>query len=111
MEMMIHLESENGHYVAQVMGYPESRVEAASCEAALAAVGSSIRQRVDNGEIFLLSFPNESTCSPSLTRKEPKRIKSIRDVFGMFKDDESLEELRELMRREREEELKREFGE
>ena len=77
MEMMIHLESENGHYVAQVMGYPESRVEAASCEAALAAVGSSIRQRVDNGEIFLLSFPNESTRSPSLTRNDPKSIKSI----------------------------------
>lgn len=93
------------------MGYPESRVEATSCEAALAAVGSSIRKRLDNGEIFLLSFPNESTHAPLLTEKVPNRIKSIRDVFGIFKNDESLEELRKEMRREREEELKREFGE
>ena len=117
MQLLAQVNAENGHFVARLTCWPEYHVSGNTRQAALDALFESVNKKLDEGEIHLLDF-TRSTIKESSDRTEQRRpafinlnARSIRDLAGIFKDDPTLDQLREDIYRERDEERKREFGE
>jgi hypothetical protein len=85
MQFPIHVEQSNGHYSAVLMGGPAIRVTAPSRAEVLVRMKNELVRRVQTGEIVWVDIP------------APDPV----DFVGILKDDPTLEDLREEMKRRR----------
>ncbi len=109
MPLTITVEQENGHFVALVQGRPEFRAQAPSRSEALEALGRSLRPILDQEDHLLDESQDKSMPRPVFIKKLAAR--NIRELFGIFKDDPDLDQIREDIYQMRDEERKKEFGE
>lgn len=109
MSLTITVEQENGHFVAIVQGRPEYRAQADSRSEALEALGRTLRPMLDQEDQIINEHQDKSKPKPVFIKKLAAR--NIGELFGIFKDDPDLDQIREDIYRMRDEERKREFGE
>jgi hypothetical protein len=75
----------NGQFEATLVGAPDVRASAPSREEALAALESTIAQRIERGELVSLDVPG----------------RGVSGLFGKYRDDPTLAEIRDAAYRER----------
>ena len=91
MSIPVFIHQDNGHFVATLVGAPEVRVTATTRDAALAEMQVAVQKHMSCGELVFLEVP------------APKGIMAI---AGMFRDDPTLDDIREEIYRERDAEPK-----
>ncbi len=77
MQVPVIVDAENGRFSASVAGVPELRASAATRDEALAELSRLIHDRMRQGTFTMLDVPE----------------RNIMDLFGVFKDDETLQEI------------------
>jgi len=85
MQFPIHIEQVNGHYSAVLVGGPAIRVTAPSRAEVLVRMKNELVRRVQTGEIVWVDIP------------APEPV----DFVGILKDDPTLEDLRDEIKRRR----------
>jgi hypothetical protein len=95
MELTVKLTQSNGHYVASLLGEPETRVEAPTREAALDAIRQKVEEGVGRTEFVSIRVGEHP----------------VRAMAGILKDDPTLEDFLRDVYRERDEQRIREHGE
>jgi hypothetical protein len=95
MELTVKLTQLNGHFVASVLGDPETRVEAPTRDAAIAG----IRQRMDEES-------RRTEFIPIQVGEHP-----VRAMAGILKEDPTVEEFLREVYRDRDEQRIQEHGE
>ncbi len=111
MNMLAEVFPKNGHYEARLTCWPDYLVAGQTRESALSALHEAVNHKLEQGDVFLLSFNGPSIRANQRSSLIRLPARNIHDLGGIFKDDPTLMELCEEIYRERDEEKKREFPE
>src|ERR1051325_8006077 len=85
MSFPILVHQDNGHFVASLIGEPKLRATAPTRDAALAELQQVLQKRVAHGDLVFLDLPRQGNTA----------------VAGYFRDDPTLQEIRDEIYRER----------
>jgi hypothetical protein len=91
MSFPIFIHQDNGQYTATLLGAPDLRVSAATRQEAIAHMQAALEQRFAAGELVFLDVPAR---------------KGVLAFAGKFKDDPTLDDIRDEIYRERDAEPK-----
>ena len=74
-------QQENGHWIAQVLGWAECRAEGTNRETAIASLQKVLHDRLSRAEIIYLDMPKPTLENP------------LMKYAGMFKDDPQFDQV------------------